>query len=84
MRHTFVYMSDNTEELVGVALNNYRQGKELFSLQDFLDILFPGALPVFYTAMLFYLLRKKKWGMYRLVGLTMAVGIVLHGVGVLA
>ena len=60
------------------------QGKELFSLQDFLDILFPGALPVFYTAMLFYLLRKKKWGMYRLVGLTMAVGIVLHGAGVLA
>ena len=60
------------------------QGKELFSLQDFLDILFPGALPVFYTAMLFYLLRKKKWGMYRLVGLTMTVGIVLHGAGVLA
>lgn len=60
------------------------QGKELFSLQDFLDTLFPGALPVFYTAMLFYLLRKKKWGMYRLVGLTMAVGIVLHGAGVLA
>lgn len=60
------------------------QGKELFSLQDFLDTLFPGALPVFYTAMLFYLLRKKEWGMYRLVGLTMAVGIVLHGAGVLA
>ena len=25
-------MSDNTEELVGVALKNYRQGKELFSI----------------------------------------------------
>lgn len=32
LKHTFVYMSDNTEELVGVALNNYRQGKELFSI----------------------------------------------------
>ena len=60
------------------------QGEELFSLQDFLDTLFPSALPVLYTALLFYLLRKKKWGMYRLVGLTMAAGIVLHGGGVLA
>lgn len=25
-------MSDNTEELIGVALSNYRQGKELFSI----------------------------------------------------
>ena len=56
----------------------------LFSLQDFLDTLLPGALPVLCTVILYYLFKKKKWGMYRLVGLTMAAGAMLHWLGILA
>lgn len=61
-----------------------RGGEEVFALQEFLDTLLPGCLPVLYTGLLFWLLRKRRWSMYRLVGLTAVLGIGLKALGVLA
>ena len=60
------------------------QGTNVFALQSFLDTLLPGALPVLYTAFMYYLIRQKGWSMYRLVGLTLVLGIGLNFIGVLA
>lgn len=59
-------------------------GVEGFNMQEFLDLLLPGALPVVYTGLLFYLIRVKAWSMYRLVGMTLGIGILLQAAGVLA
>ncbi len=58
-------------------------GEEILDLQEFLDLLLPGALPVLYTGLLFYLIRVKEWSMYRLVGLTLAAGIFFRTAGIL-
>jgi len=54
------------------------------NLQKFLDTLLPGALPIAYTGLLFYLIRCRKCSMYRLVILTVLLGILLRVGGVLA
>lgn len=61
-----------------------RGGEMVFGLQDFLDTLLPGILPVLFTGCLFYLLRVKKWSMYRLIGITLVAGICLKLARVLA
>lgn len=61
-----------------------RGGETVFALQSFLDTLLPGMLPVLFTGFLFYLIRIKKWSMYRLVGITLGVGICLKLAGILA
>lgn len=59
-------------------------GQNVLDMQGFLDLLLPGALPAAYTGLLFYLIRAKGWSMYRLVGLTLGIGILLQAAGVLA
>ncbi len=79
--------------IVGLAVANVNittditfgsQDAEIFSLQDFLDTLLPGMLPVLYTALMCYLIKKRGWSMYRLVGLTLLLGIGLNAAGILA
>lgn len=72
---------NNVEIQTTIAFQN--QGEEAFALQAFLDSFLPGILPVLYTALLFYLIKKKGWSMYRLVGLTLIVGIGLSVAGIL-
>ena len=60
------------------------QGAEAFALQSFLDTLMPGLLPVLYTGLMYALIKRKGWSMYRLVGLTLALGIGLSVLGILA
>ncbi len=60
------------------------EGEAGLNLQKFLDTLLPGALPVAYTGLLFYLIRCRKQSMYRVVILTVVLGILLHVGGILA
>ena len=50
------------------------------SIQNMLDTIAPNLLPALYTALIFYLIKVRKWNVYRLVGLTVAVGIVFSAV----
>ena len=47
------------------------------SVQNMLDAVAPNLLPALYTGLVFYLIKVRKWNVYKLVGLTVAVGIVL-------
>ena len=69
---------------VQTAIEFSRGEETVFALQSFLDTLLPGILPVAFTGVLFYLLRVKKWSMYRLVGVTLGAGICLKLAGILA
>lgn len=68
---------------IKMALTFERGGENILDMQGFLDLLFPGALSAAYTGLLFYLIRVKGWTMYKLVGLTLGVGILLQAAGVL-
>lgn len=52
-------------------------GQSGLNLQEALNRLMPGILPVSYTALLFYLLHSRGWSIYRLIGLTLCIGILL-------
>ena len=49
-----------------------------------MDAIAPKLLPVLYTGLMFYLIKKKKWTTYKLVILTIIVGVVLSVLGILA
>lgn len=69
---------------IQAAMEFSREGQTVFVLQDFLDTLLPGVLPALFTGFLFYLLRVKKWSIYRLIGITLGIGICLKLAGILA
>ena len=47
------------------------------AIQDMVDAIAPNLLPVLFTGLIFYLIKVKKWTTYRLVVLTIVLGIVL-------
>lgn len=53
------------------------------SVQNMLDAVAPNLLPALYTGLVFYLIKVRKWNVYKLVGLTVAVGIVLSAFGII-
>ena len=48
-----------------------------------LDGIAPALLPVLYTALMYWLIKKKGWDTYKLVILTVVLGIVLSVCGIL-
>ncbi|MBT9775950.1 PTS N-acetylgalactosamine transporter subunit IID [Clostridium sp. MCC353] len=52
-------------------------------IQNMLDAVAPNLLPVLYTGLIFYLIKVRKWNVYRLVGLTVAAGIALSALGII-
>lgn len=56
----------------------------IVTIQGMLDKIAPSLLPMLYTLFVFYLIKKKGWTTYKLVILTVIVGIVGYGLGVLA
>lgn len=66
-----------------LSLNIVRDGETVFQLQEFLDTFLPGALPMAYTGLLFYLIKKRNWSMYRLAALTLAAGLCFGILGIL-
>lgn len=63
---------------------SYEAGETVVSLQETLDGLVPGLLPVLYTLLMYYLLHKGKAGPVMLIFITMLVGIIGVFLGVLA
>lgn len=51
--------------------------QKVIAIQDMIDAIAPMLLPVLFTGFIFYLIKKKKWTTYKLVILTIIVGIVL-------
>ncbi|GAA0083972.1 PTS system mannose/fructose/sorbose family transporter subunit IID [Clostridium sp. MB05] len=60
-------------------------GKEkVVSIQEMLDKIAPALLPALYTILVFYLIKKRKWTTYQLVGLTIVIGVLGSVLKVLA
>ncbi len=51
--------------------------QKVVAIQDMVDAIAPNLLPVLFTGLIFYLIKVKKWTTYRLVVLTIVLGIVL-------
>lgn len=59
-------------------------GQAQVNIQSLLDTIAPALLPVLYTLLMYYLIKKKNWNTYTLVILTVVIGIALSFLGVLA
>lgn len=53
------------------------------NIQSMMDGIAPALLPVLYTLLMYYLIKKKGWDTYKLVILTVILGVVLSVAGVL-
>lgn len=53
-------------------------------IQSMLDAVAPRLLPALYTGFIFYLIKVKKWNVYKLVGITVILGILLSALHVIA
>ncbi|MEQ9764142.1 PTS system mannose/fructose/sorbose family transporter subunit IID [Streptococcus jiangjianxini] len=58
--------------------------QKIVTVQGMLDKIAPAMLPVLYTLLMFYLIKTKKWSTYKLVILTVIIGIIGSWLGVLA
>ncbi|WP_394404694.1 PTS system mannose/fructose/sorbose family transporter subunit IID [Streptococcus sp. 20-1249] len=58
--------------------------QKIVTIQGMLDKIAPALLPVLYTALMFYLIKNKKWNTYWLVLLTVVIGIIGSWLGILA
>ena len=47
------------------------------AIQEMIDAIAPRLLPVLFTGLIFYLIKVKKWTTYKLVILTIILGVVL-------
>lgn len=57
--------------------------QKFVTIQGMLDKIAPALLPALFTLLMFYLIRQKKWTTYKLVILTVVIGIVGSWLGVL-
>lgn len=57
--------------------------QKIVSIQGMLDKIAPALLPVLYTLLMYYLIKQKKWTTYRLVILTIVIGLVGSYFGIL-
>lgn len=58
--------------------------QSVMDIQGMLDKIAPALLPILYTLLMYYLIKKKKVTTYWLVLLTVALGVVLSFFGILA
>lgn len=58
--------------------------QKIVTIQGMLDKIAPAMLPVLYTLLMFYLIKHKKWTTYKLVILTVVIGIIGSWLGLLA
>ena len=72
-----------TAIIAGLAVSSVKVKLAPFPYQELFDMVVPGGAAVFLTGLLFYLIKVRKWNMYRLVGVTLAAGILLKMFGIL-
>lgn len=58
--------------------------QKIIAIQDMIDAIAPNLLPVLYTGLIFYLIKVKKWTTYKLVILTIVIGVVLSVLHIIA
>ena len=58
--------------------------EKIVAIQDMIDAIAPRLLPVLFTGLIFYLIKVKKWTTYKLVMLTIVIGVVLSCLGIIA
>ena len=58
-------------------------GKSVIDIQQMLDKIAPALLPVLYTLLMYYLIKKRHWTTYKLVILTVVLGILLSACKIL-
>lgn len=63
---------------------SYQAGETVVSLQNAVDSIMPGLLPLLYTLFMYYMLDKKKVGSVTLIVMTMVVGVIGVLIGILA
>lgn len=81
----FVVIGGFVSKFVNMKLAwSYQAGEKVISLQETLDGLMPGLLPLAYTLLMYWLMTKKKVGPVTLILITMVLGVVLYALGVLA
>ena len=69
---------------VGIQYVTTIDGAEkIVSIQEMLDKIAPSLLPALFTIFVFYLIKKKKWTTYKLIGLTLVLGILGSVLGIL-
>lgn len=78
---TYVKMNVGITFAAGVAEEGVKQST--VNIQSMLDGIAPALLPVLYTALMYWLIKKKGWDTYKLVILTVVLGIVLSVCGIL-
>ena len=78
---TYVKMNVGITFAAGAAQEGVKQST--VNIQSMLDGIAPALLPVLYTALMYWLIKKKGWDTYKLVILTVVLGIVLSVCGIL-
>lgn len=78
----FVKANLAIQYVTNVTIDN-KTTEQIISIQEVLDKIMPNLLPVAVTAVVFYLLKKKKWNTYKLLILLFVVGILFSTLGVL-
>ena len=78
---TYVKMNVGISFAAGAAQEGVKQST--VNIQSMLDGIAPALLPVLYTALMYWLIKKKGWDTYKLVILTVVLGIVLSVCGIL-
>ena len=58
--------------------------QKVVAIQEMIDAIAPKLLPVLFTGLIFYLIKVKKWTTYKLVILTIILGVVLSVLNLIA
>ncbi|MCB7319300.1 PTS system mannose/fructose/sorbose family transporter subunit IID [Lacrimispora sp. 210928-DFI.3.58] len=58
--------------------------QKVVAIQDMINAIAPNLLPVLFTGFIFYLIKVKKWTTYKLVILTVVVGVLLSCLHIIA
>ncbi|WP_159639697.1 PTS system mannose/fructose/sorbose family transporter subunit IID [Erysipelothrix anatis] len=78
---TFVKMNVKISFAAGEVIEGGKQST--VNIQALLDKVAPALLPMLYTGLMYYLIKKKGWNTYKLVILTVVIGVVLSFFGIL-
>ncbi|HES2899861.1 TPA: PTS system mannose/fructose/sorbose family transporter subunit IID, partial [Streptococcus pyogenes] len=58
--------------------------QKFVTIQGMLDKIAPALLPALFTLLMYYLIKNKKWTTYKLVILTVIIGVIGSWLGILA
>lgn len=77
----FIHMNVDIELAAGALEEGVKQ--KSVSIQGMLDNIAPALLPMLYMFLMYYLIKKRNWDTYKLVILTVVLGVALSAMGIL-